>query len=185
MAVVQHKNIADADLHQIKGAAAATVGQAPLATGVGTAVFGNISPRGASYFIDLASPYTLAWPDNYTKLGPTTTSTGTNLEYTVSTTGRLTYTGTRTLATRILANLSVAQASGANRELEFAIYKNGSLLTGSTVVITTVTAVKEQVCLMAEVNLATNDYVEVFVTNNGADGSVLVYSYYLTALGMQ
>lgn len=185
MAVVQHKNITNADLHEAKGASAATVGQVLVAKGDGTATFQNISPRGASYFVDLAVPYTLAWPDVYTKLGPVTTSTGANVEYTVSTSGRLTYTGTRTLLTRIQCNLSLAQASGANRELELALYKNGSLLVGSTIVVTTVTALKEQLTLLAEINLATNDYVEVFITNNGADGDILLYSYYLTALGLQ
>ena len=37
---MEHKNIPDAQLHQIKGAASASSGQVPIATGSGTAAFG-------------------------------------------------------------------------------------------------------------------------------------------------
>ena len=37
---MEHKDIPDAQLHQIKGAASASSGQVPIATGAGTAVFG-------------------------------------------------------------------------------------------------------------------------------------------------
>lgn len=39
MSTVQHKNIPDNQLHEIKGAATASLGQIPIATGLGTAVF--------------------------------------------------------------------------------------------------------------------------------------------------
>ena len=185
MAVVQHKNITNADLHECKGASAATVGQVLIATGSGTATFQNIIPRGSSYFVDLAAPYTLAYPAVYTKLAPVTTSTGTNVNYTVSTSGRLTYTGTRTLATRIVFNISLDQAIGANRDIELAIYKNGSVVPGSQIVNTTTSTLKVLTTSIIDVNLATNDYVEAYVKNAGASGDVRVYSYYLLALGMQ
>ena len=37
---MEHKDIPDAQLHQIKGAVSASSGQVPIATGSGTAVFG-------------------------------------------------------------------------------------------------------------------------------------------------
>jgi hypothetical protein len=39
MSTVQHKNIPDNQLHEIKGAATASLGQIPVATGLGTAIF--------------------------------------------------------------------------------------------------------------------------------------------------
>jgi hypothetical protein len=185
MAVVQHKNITNADLHECKGASAAAVGQVLIAKGDGTATFQNITPRGSNYFVDLATPYTLAYPAVYTKLAPTTTSTSLTVDYTVSTTGRLTYTGTRTLAMWVMFNVSLSQASGANRDIEIAIYKNGSLVTGSSVVTTTVSAVKVDMTSFIDVSLATNDYVEAYVKNAGAGGDILVNAFYLTAFGMQ
>lgn len=187
MAVVQHKNITNADLHECKGASAATVGQVLIATGSGTATFQNITPRGSSYFVDLVTPYTLAYPSAYAKLAPTTTSTALVVDYTVSSTGRLTYTGTRTLATRVEANISFDRNAAETLDLEFAIYKNGSLVPGSTVIIGTNTLAidKIQVHLMMDVSLATNDYVEIYVKNTGTSGDIRVYSYYLTAFGMQ
>lgn len=185
MAVVQHKNITNADLHEAKGASSATVGQVLIAKGDGTATFQNITPRGSSYFVDLATPYILAYPSVYTKLAPDTTSTGTNVEFTVSTSGRLTYTGTRTIAHRIVFNISLDQVSGSNRDIELAVYKNGSLIPGSTIINTTSSALKILTTSIIDVNLATNDYVEAYVKNAGAGGDVRVYSYYLLALGMQ
>lgn len=187
MAVVQHKNIPDADLHQAKGASAATVGQMLVAKGDGTATFQNAMPRGSSYFVNLATPYTLAYPSAYAKLAPTTTSTALNVDYTVSSTGRLTYTGTRTLATRVEANISFDRNAAETLDLEFAIYKNGSLVTGSTIIISThaLAINKIQANLMIDVSLATNDYVEVYVKNDGTSGDIRVYSFYLTAVGMQ
>lgn len=185
MAVVQHKNITNADLHEAKGASSATVGQVLIAKGDGTATFQNITPRGSSYFVNLSSPYTLAYPSVYTKLAPVTTSTGTNVNYTVSTDGRLTYTGTRTLATRFVFNISLDQAVGSNRDIEVAVYKNGSIVPGSNIVNTTTSAIKILTTVIIDANMATNDYVEAFIKNAGVSGDVRVYSYYLLALGMQ
>ena len=40
---MEHKDIPDAQLHQIKGAASASSGQVPIATGSGTATFGFLN----------------------------------------------------------------------------------------------------------------------------------------------
>lgn len=42
MADVLHRNLTGADLHECKGAATASSGQVPVATGAGTAVFANL-----------------------------------------------------------------------------------------------------------------------------------------------
>ena len=180
-----HKNIIDAQRHECKGATAATIGQTIIATGAGTGVFGFANPRGSSYFVNLAAPYTLAYPVAYTKLAPTTTSTALAIEYTVSVDGRLTYTGTRTLATRVIANLSIDQAIGANRDIELSLYKNGVIVPGSSVINTTQSTLKVLTTVVVDLAMATNDYVELYVRNNGASGDVRVYSYYLTTLGLQ
>lgn len=43
MATTQHSALTGSDLHECKGAASATSGQVPIATGSGTAVFGNLA----------------------------------------------------------------------------------------------------------------------------------------------
>lgn len=180
-----HKNIVDAQRHECKGATAATIGQTIISNGDATATFQYAHPRGSSYFVDMATPYTLSYPSAYTKLAPTTTSTGTNIQFTVSTSGRLTYTGTRTLTTKLIFNISLDQASGSNRDIEVAVYKNGSLVPGSTVVNTTSSAIKVLTTCLIDTTMATNDYVEAFVKNAGAGGDVRVYSFYLSAVGLQ
>lgn len=182
-----HKNIEDSQRHECKGASTATIGQMLVAKGDGTATFQNANPRGSSYFVDLSTPYTLAYPSAYTKLAPTTTSTALNKDYTISSTGRLTYTGVSTLATRVQANICFDRNAASVLDVEFAIYKNGSLVSGSTVAITTPTTAigKMQAVLLMDVSLATNDYVEIYVKNAGGSGDIRVYTFYLTAVGMQ
>lgn len=180
-----HKNIVDAQRHECKGATAATVGQTIIATGSGTAAFGYANPRGSSYFVNLAAPYTLAYPAVYTKLAPTTTSTALNIEYTVSVDGRLTYTGTRTLATRAIVNVSLDQAIGANRDIELALYKNGVVVPSSVIANTTQSGLKVLTTIVVDISMATNDYLEVYAKNAGASGDIRIYSYYFTTLGMQ
>lgn len=59
---MEHKDIPDAQLHQIKGAASASSGQVPIATGAGTATFGFLGwsqiankPTASGYQVALSS----------------------------------------------------------------------------------------------------------------------------------
>lgn len=180
MAIILHKNLPDAQLHECKGAAGATSGKVPIATGAGTATFRYLNPRGSIYFVNIASPYALTYPSSYTKLAPTTVASGTAIECTEASNGRLTYTGTGNVQAHIIANMSLDQSVGANRDLELVIYKNGTIVTGSNIVTTAPSGVKQLITSMIDVSLTTNDYVEAFIKNNGASGDVNVYTYFLS-----
>ena len=180
MAIILHKNLPDAQLHECKGAAGASSGKVPIATGAGAATFRYINPRGAIHFVNVASPYVLTYPSAFTKLAPTTVASGTAIECTEASTARLTYTGTGNIQARIIANLSIDQSIGANRDLELSIYKNGTIVAGSNIVTTAPSGMKQLITSMIDVTLTTNDYVEAFIKNNGASGDVNVYTYFLS-----
>ncbi len=181
----QHKNIPEADLHEMKGAAAAAVGKVPIASGTGTTPFGYANPIGACHFVDYAAPYVLTYPAAYTKAVPVTVANGVPLEVTEGVNARLTYTGTLTTKFRIVCNVSLAQASGANRDIGLKIYKNGVAVNQSEIFTSTSTAYIQLITSVVDLSLATNDYIECFAINKGASGDISFYSFYLTMNGVR
>lgn len=174
---------ASGDLHICKGVATATNGQTIIADGSAGQSLGFANPRGSCYFSNMASPSTVTAPSAYTKVAPTTVAGGMAIEWTEGTNSRLTYIGTATLDALVKVNVAVSQASGADRDLLFSIYKNGSAVTGTETIVTTETAKKENVTLSFAVpNLATNDYIELYVKNNGGAENVSVYNLSMVAM---
>lgn len=181
-----HASLAEADLHECKGASTATVGKTIIASGAGAATFKYGNPHGGVYYSDIGVGTTLTYPSAYAKVVPTTVASGMAIEFTEATTARLTYTGTDSLDCRIIANVGFSQSVGAARDIQFALYKNGSIIAGSEQVSTTTSAVKNHVSILWDAaNLATNDYIEVYCKNAGGSGDILILSYYLTAFCMR
>lgn len=178
--MASHKNLPDSQLHESKGASGASSGKVAIATGAGTATFRYLNPKGAIHFVNIASPYVLTYPAAFTKIAPTTVASGTAIECTEASTARLTYTGTGNIQARITANLSIDQSVGANRDLELVIYKNGTIVAGSNIVTTAPSGMKQLITSIIDTTLASNDYVEAFIKNNGASGDINVYTYYLS-----
>lgn len=177
-----HSALTGTDLHEIKGASSATINTVPVSDGAGTTPFVYINPRGTVTFADLATPYTLTAPTAYAKVAPTTTASGIGIEVTEATTARLTYTGTATIGCRVNLEMAVDQTSGAGRDIEAQIYKNGAAVTGAQTIITASASTKGQISFMFPLSLATNDYVEAYAKISGS-GDVQVYSFFLAIIG--
>lgn len=182
---IQHKNIADADLHEIKGAAAAAAGKVPTASGAGAAPFGYANPIGSTYFVNYAAPNVIVYPAAYTKINPVTTPAGVSIETTEGTNARITYTGAATSKFRVLANVSMSQNSGANRDLGLKLHKNGTAIAGSEIFTTASSGVIQLITSIFDISLATNDYIEAFVINKGASGDVSVSALLINILGLR
>lgn len=183
--MVAHASLPNADLHECKGASTATVGKTLVASGAGTATFKYANPHGVNSFINIATPYILTYPTAYTKATPVTTPGGVPVEYTESVDGRLTYIGVDTIVTRAIFNISLDQATGANRDLRLAIYKNGTIVSSSETIVTTTSGTKVLVTTIADFTMVTNDYVEAYIKNDGASGDVRIYTFYLSTLSMR
>src|SRR5687768_97757 len=183
----QHSDITDPNIHEPKGISTATTGQVYAADGAGSGDWYIIDARGSVGFSNIAVPLTITYPASYTKVNPVTTASGFSREVTESASSRITYTGTDNKPPEIIASLYVDQASGANRDIRAAIYKNGSIVAISEVIVTTVTASKVNIVLTAGVLAVTNDYFEVYIRNEGGSGDLRLYSYRLslTGLGIQ
>lgn len=177
---------ASSDIHVCKGATTATVGTTVIADGAGGQSFGYGNAHGGCYFSNIGAPATVTAPSAYTKVAPTTVANGAAVEWTEGTNARLTYTGTATLDALLNISVSASQASGADRDLNFSIYKNGSAVTGTETVATTVTAKKSNVSLNFFIpTLATNDYIELYVKNAGGAENVSIYSLNMAAISVR
>jgi len=181
---IQHADITDPDIHEPKGVATASLGQIYIADGAGSGTWINPLPRGFVYFSNIAVPLIITYPSVYTKVNASTTASGFPREVTESTTSKLTYTGTTTKPVEITSHLFIDQSSGANKDIDIAIYKNGTIIAASEAVITTITATKVHVTLSAQLLAATDDYFEVYIKNTGGSGDVKLYSFTLSLSGI-
>ncbi len=182
MANISHKNLPNAQLHECKGASAAAAGQVSVASGAGSSTYKYINPHGAVSFVNIGTPYSVTYPSAFTKVQPTTTAAGNAVLFTEANTARLTYTGTDNVVAKVVANLSIDQSVGADRDIEISIYKNGSIVTNSNIVTTASSGMKQLITSVILVSLATNDYLECYIKNRGASGDVKVYTFYLEAI---
>lgn len=186
--MVQHATLsASSDIHVCKGADTAAAGQLPFFNGAGGQVNAYSNPHGMCYFVDstLAAPYVLTYPSAYTKLAPTTIAGSTSIEVIEGTNARLTYTGAYATKGIIVCNISLDQASGADRNIGIQLYKNGSALAGSEIFTTTTTTLKQHLSAAFTVPLVQNDYIEAYAKNFGGSGDINVYSFTLDLLGIR
>lgn len=211
MADIQHSAIPDGQRHEPKGISSASNKQLYIANGSASGAWSKIGPQslsgvttngtagqfvavdgagnfilasapsGSVYFYNISTPYILTYPSTFTKAAPTTTGSGSSVLMTEGTNARLTYTGTATTSLDIVFTVSVDQASGSARDIEAAIYKNGSLVNGSNAIITTTSGEKHSITCHADVSVATNDYVELYMKNGGASGDIRIYTFSLFA----
>lgn len=211
MATIQHASIPDNQRHEPKGISSATNKQVYVADGSASGAWSKVGPislagvstngvagqfvavdgtgnfvlasaaHGSCYFYNIGSPYILTYPATFTKLAPTTTASGDATLITEGTNARLTYVGTAATDLDVVFGLSVDQASGADRDIEVALYKNGTLVPGSNAIATTESGKKIIISCHTDVPVVLNDYLEVYAKNAGASGDIRVYTFKLFA----
>jgi len=171
---IQHNVIADPDPHEPKGVASAAIWQVYIANGSGSGTWQDKDKwLGVYTGYDAATPaYAHVTTTSNTVLNNTYTSAA-NDGFTVLTSpnARLRYDGTETITAFVQVSLATQQASGSNKDVEWAIYKNGTEVTGSRVIRSLSTSSWGSITLSTVTSLATNDYIEVFTK---ADASATV-----------
>lgn len=207
MATIAHKNIPSAQSHEPKGIESAVNKAIYVANGSGSGSWVKISPQslsgiatngvagqfvavdgtgnfvlasapsGSIYFYNVSTPYTLTYPSAFTKAAPTTTGSGSPTLITEGTNARLTYTGASTTSLDVAYVISFDQAAGADRDIQAAIYKNGTVVPGSQAIVTASSGQKHQLICHADVSVSLNDYIEIYMKNDGASGDVRVYAF--------
>ena len=138
----------------------------------------NVAVTFGGYYWSSASSTTLSAATPAKAAGTTTAFSGGN-GFTHVASNRIRYDGTTTRVFHVTASFSAATTTGADTA-KFHIYENGSLVTGATVTREVANNDIGAVCVQAQVSLATNDYVEVWLETTGGDdltvqdGQVLV-----------
>lgn len=211
MANINHEVIADPYIHEPKGVASALADKVYVSNGTGSGTWKKLSPsslagitgsgtvgtflsvdgsgnfvflpapHGQTDFFDatLAAPYTLSATTSYQKLAPTTTGQGNPALMTEGTNARITYTGADTVSMAINYNLSLNIGSSA-KDVTIAVYKNGAISNGRTV-STTSSSTKINMSGMTIVDMATNDYVEIYAKISATD-TINLYGFNLNAI---
>jgi len=135
----------------------------------------NNSSNIAQYYMQgNATSTTIASSGTFVKIAGTTT-TGSYVEkFDVTTTdNKAIYTGSLTGFYKV--HVISACTSGNNKELEVAIYKNGAILTPSRSKGTTSgTGKAENLACQDIVELETDDYIEIYITNNTGTTNITV-----------
>jgi len=125
MADVQHSALTDPNLHEPKGAAAASANEVYIADGVGSGSFQLANPYGGILYNDVdGTGATITTPTTYTLVNPATAAT--NLAgFSTNDLGRLTYTGPDMRHCHAVYDMSYKHYSGPGNDVFFSVYKNG------------------------------------------------------------
>lgn len=208
MANIEHKNLTDPEIHEPKGASTATAGQVYVADGAasgswqsaaiptsasatevyvadgsGGGSFQILAPYGAILYNDLAGAgFTLTTPTSYSLISAAAAAAaGSLVEFTTNGAGRLTYTGTPNR--HVFGNFDCSfKHSAGTQDIYFAIHKNGSLYGSVEAVKHAIGTTFERMSFGFDMDLSTNDYVEVVAKT--ASGNVTVHSMYLQLVGV-
>lgn len=89
------------------------------------------------------------------------------------TTGRLTHNGLNARTFNVLATLTLSKAAGTASAVTMSIRKNAAAVTGARVNLTIADTAEHAVALAAQIDMATNDYLEIWLeTDTGDDITV-------------
>lgn len=191
---VTETKIADAAVTEIKIATGA-VTETRIATGSVTSgkLSGDITPPGRlmvpmgeiSYFNMTGTLITIGSASdgstNMVLVAPPSTFTATSEEFTVSSNGRLKYTGSVTRMFHIALTVSGTPAN-SNDVFVLGVAKGGTVYSPSKVVGSS--AGTQFSSIHAYISLATNDYIELYIGNTSAGRNFTVKSLNIFSMGM-
>lgn len=118
---------------------------------------------------------------NMALVNPASTFTATSEQFTISSNGRLLYTGTATRMFHIAVTVS-GTPSVQNDIFVFGVAKNGSVITSSKVLGSSAGTQFSSLHVYSE--MATNDYLELYIGNTTATRNFTVKSLNIFAMGM-
>lgn len=180
--MTEHKNIADANLHEPKGVVSASANTVYLADGSSSGDWEHQNPRGFILYNDLSgSGTTISTPTSYTLVNAAASSTSLK-NFTTNSLGRLTYTGTSQRHLFGQAEIVFQHSLGGGEDIYFHIYKDGSALGSYEAAVNVVNRKFAQAVITFDDLASTNDYYEVYVKS--ATGNVTVYGFTMSALGV-
>ena len=145
--------------------------QCGIKTANGTIWMNTNNWTGKTYSITTSYTEMTSLGTNFTLMSP-------NVNFSMSTDGRLEYTGTDTL--NFIANACInADTHAASKAV--AIYKNGSLITGAENYSTAFVTDYAWPVISIPVSLSTNDYLSVWLKGSISSAALVIYQVSLSA----
>ena len=99
---------------------------------------------------------------------------GTVSNFTATTGGKLTYTGTPTYVVGAVASVTLRPVSASNQTLTVQLAKNGTVISAAKITRIVSFGATANVSLNYNVSMATNDYLELYVSNGTSTDDILV-----------
>ena len=183
MPSVQHNALTTTNLHEPKGADAASANQVYVADGAGSGDWETLHPVGGWRYNAIGTGTTYTTPTSYTLMGLVGTATVAS-GFSYNSAGRLTYTGTPTRHLHAVIDLSFKHSTGSGQDCYFSIYKNGTILgtPNAEMVGSADSANYQHMAIHFDDTASTNDYYEVYC--KVASGNIIVHSAYMFIVGM-
>lgn len=183
MPTVEHSALTTGEIHEPKGAAAASAGEMFVADGAGSGEFTYPNPYGGWRYNDIGTGTTFTTPTSYTLMDVVGTTTNLN-EFTHNALGRLTYTGTQARHLHAVIDTSFKHSTGGGNDIYFAVYKNGTILgtPNSEMIQSADSATYHHIAIHFDDMASTNDYYEIYL--KVASGNVIIHSAYMFLMGM-
>lgn len=184
---MEHKDIPDAQLHQIKGAASASSGQVPIATGSGTTVFGYIDwtqvankPTSSGYQAELSAFSSVNQNPSAvdTPLQITFGSAQTTTDVSISAAGVITFNTSGNYLIDIFLRFGRSTSTG-NAIVLNRILKNGAQILNSNGVILSAATQTIPFSAAIPLTMAAGDTITMEVARDSAgtnDGGLFVIS---------
>ena len=161
---IEHDSITDPEIHEPKGISTAAVDTVYVADGAGSGAWMPMqSYIGAYIAFDASTPaYQHTTTTSDTILNPIfNISESKNFSGATSPNARLIYTGTDDVVANMNLIISPKNASGTQRDVQWAIFKNGTEVAGTRCIRSITSGTWASVALGNLISLSTNDYIEI------------------------
>lgn len=180
MADVEHSALTDPELHEPKGAAAATSGHVYVADGAGSGAFQGVGISYSQGFLDgnsTATSISGSGSGNEVRIntgGAWSDVAGLSNNFSADVNGRITYDGTKDIFALVSFNFTISQSTGAAKIYTFQVAVNGSVIPSSLMEVRTDGTDQTFISGHSIVNLTDGDFVEIFVRNDTDTSDVTV-----------
>ena len=164
MANVNHSTLTDPYLHEPKGVAAAANGSVYFADGAGSGDWNHpIHYVGGYVDFDTTTPETQAITTTFSPLNPTFAfAENSGFTAIASPNARIQYDEPENGIATISFTTSIRHSAGGARDVELAVYKNGTIISGAHMIQTTDNDDWNNMTLVGNTELTTNDYIEIW-----------------------
>lgn len=143
----------------------------------------SVKPPFGSLSIDTPAATTIVTPGTFVKAAGSTIAGGSYL-MTPDTSGRITYNGASDRHFHIVASVSMTCAAN-NQTAALRIAKNGVTIAASQLRRQIATGADiGSTALHADTTLSTDDYLELYLTNQTSTGTITVQDFYFYCMGM-